>query len=138
MTGRKFEDISAAQIRELKEILESYAIHCEEMARQLGDKPLRTDGYTTVKKGLFALKNLIGRQLGQMAVAKPEVVHSWVFRTKPNSKHKPSQQKHAAGAAVNREEKVAESAQSFDLAKEEQVSEPTAKSTKKKRPNRNG
>jgi hypothetical protein len=82
MAGRNFETIESANLLELKEVLEAYAKYCEETAVLIDGKTIYTDGYKTVKKGLFALRNLLGKQLGQIAVSHPEVVATWDYRKK--------------------------------------------------------
>jgi hypothetical protein len=83
MSGRKFEDIEAKEWIQLKEILEIYAEHCGAVAKQLGENgSLYTDGYTAVKKGVFALRNMLGKQLGRLAVEEPKIVATWEVRRK--------------------------------------------------------
>jgi hypothetical protein len=80
MPGRHFDNLTSENLRELQAILEEYAKKCGEMADLLGDATIRTDGYVTVKKGVFALRNLLGKQLGVLAVSKHPVVSTWIFR----------------------------------------------------------
>ena len=50
------------------------------MADSLGESKFRTDGYITIKKGLFALRNLLAKQLGQKALNEFPIVATWKFR----------------------------------------------------------
>lgn len=79
-TGRKFEDLKKDDLLLLKAILETYAVRCGEMAETLEKTTFRTDGYTTVKKGVFALRNLLAKQLGQKALSDHPIVATWIFR----------------------------------------------------------
>lgn len=79
-TGRKFENLTKDDLLLLQAILENYAVKCGEMADSLQSKTFRTDGFTTIKKGLFALRNLLAKQLGQQALSEFPIVATWVFR----------------------------------------------------------
>ena len=87
-TGRKFEDLKKEDLLLLKSILETYAVRCGEMAETLEKTTFRTDGYTTIKKGIFALRNLLAKQLGQKALSDHPIVATWIFR-KPKNKVEP-------------------------------------------------
>lgn len=81
MAGRKFDYLDAEKWVELKEILEKYAVYCDEVAQHAKEAgPVYTDGYTAVKTGLFALHNMLGKQLGRLHVANPAVVATWDAR----------------------------------------------------------
>jgi hypothetical protein len=56
------------------------------MVDQLAGKTIRTDGYTTIKKGLFALRNLLAKQLGQLALSDHPIVATWTFRKESQRK----------------------------------------------------
>lgn len=118
MSGRKFEYLDSEKWDELREILEKYAGYCAEVAEQTkGSGPLYTDGYTAVKKGLFAMKNMLSKQLGRLHVAEPSIVATWDTR---------------------RAQKVAEHQKKYDISKgnptPEEAVRKIEKSRKKKKP----
>ena len=78
MPGRKFMHLTAADWLQIKEILDTYSVHCGEIAKQLSNGGTTyTDGYPAVKKGLFSLRNMLGKHLGKLTVSKPEIVGTW-------------------------------------------------------------
>jgi hypothetical protein len=86
MPGRNFDDMTAADFKQLQSILENYAIRCGETAEFLENRTFRTDGFVTVKKGIFALRNLLAKQLGQKALSDFPIVATWVFRKPKKAK----------------------------------------------------
>jgi hypothetical protein len=113
MAGRKFDYLDTEKWVELKEILEKYALYCDEVAKHTEQTgPVYTDGYTAVKTGLFALHNMLGKQLGRLHVALPTVVATWDTR---------------------RAQKVAEQQKKYDISKSNPTPNEAIKKIEKSR-----
>ncbi len=85
MGGRHFLELQAKEFLELEAILKEYAEKCGKIADILKDKSFNTDGYPTVRRGIFSLRAIIAKQLGASSFDEPDVVVTW----NPNIKEPP-------------------------------------------------
>lgn len=77
MAEKKIEPVTAVHFAEFKEVLEAYAVLCDQMIEKIGEKTLMTEGPSTIRRGLYSMRNLFAREMGRMCVEEPKIVETW-------------------------------------------------------------
>lgn len=92
MAGRNPYDLNKQQFLELRDVLVAYARYYEQIAERLPPGGvIRTDGYDRVRRGCVAMRNMLGKQLGFLAISAPPVVSDWDQHFKQHSDELPSE-----------------------------------------------